>query len=327
MMQHINQLRSVVALAQYRHFGRAADAIGLTQSALSQSIRKVESLYGVPLFERRNRQVALTTYGELVCNTARQTLEAMSNVEREIRLLKNLETGHLVVHSDPYLANSLLAPALAELLVAYPQLRFTARQGYWPDVESRLLEDEIDLYFGMPPVAEHPDIEYRALDLPTPLILCRAGHELTERGEVSLAELIHYTICTPTPPAWYIQWAQHQVDELNNAVDVTDLVILESDSLAMVKTVAKRSDALTAALPSEVAEEVKHGELHVLNLKNWPTVMTGCLATRRSRALPPAAELLIDQIERAVANAFIEADGIPRSGRADAPAELLGSLA
>ena len=113
-MHHINQLRSVVALAEYRHFGRAAESIGLTQSALSQSIRKVEDLYGVPLFERRNRQVALTTYGDLVYQTASQTLDAMSNVEREIRLLRNLETGHLVVHSDPYLTNSLLDKGIGE---------------------------------------------------------------------------------------------------------------------------------------------------------------------------------------------------------------------
>ena len=314
-MHHINQLRSVVALARFRHFGRAADAIGLTQSALSQSIRKVEDLYGVPLFERRNRQVALTSYGELVYKTASQTLDAMSNVEREIRLLRNLETGHLVVHSDPYLTNSLLAPALAGLLMDHPQLRFSARQGYWRDAESHLLEDEIDLYFGMPPDAMHPDIECRILEMPSPLILCRAGHELVSRSQATLAELIKYTIVTPVPPAWYIQWAQAQVDELNQAVDVTDLVILETDSVAMAKTVALQSNALTACLPSEVAEEVSGGELHVLDLENWPNRMYGCLATRRSRAVPPAAELVIERIQQAIRSAYIEADKLPKSGR------------
>ena len=318
-MQHITQLRSVVALARHRHFGRAADAIGLTQSALSQSIRKVEQLYGVTLFERRNRQVALTSYGEIVYRTASQTLDAMSNVEREIRLLQNLETGHLIVHADPYLTNSLLAPALAGLLTKFPHLRFSVRQGYWHDVETRLLEDDIDLYFGMPPEALHPDIDYEILELPSPLILCRAQHELVRRKQVVLAELIEYAIVTPTPPAWYIQWARSQVDELNNTVDVTDLIILETDNVAMAKTVAMQSNALTACLPSEVAEEVNREELHVLKLENWPNRMYGCLAKRRSRAIPPSAELAIERIKHTVKNAFVEAKKLPNSGKNLAP--------
>ncbi len=318
-MAHLNQLRSVVALARYRHFGRAADAIGLTQSALSQSVRKLEDQYGVPLFERRNRQVTLTSYGELVCEAARQSLDAMSNVEREIRLLRNLESGQLVVHCDPYLTNALLAPALAALLMDYPQLRFSVRQGYWQEVESLLLEGETDLYFGMPPDALHPEIECRTVQMPTPLILCRAEHELAGRGQVTLSELIEYSIVTPAQPAWYVRWAQSQVDALHNAMDVSDLIILETDSSAMAATVALQSNALTACLPGEVAQAVRDGQLHVLRLANWPRVMYGCSAVRRTRAVPPAAELVMGRVETALEAAFAEADTLPSSSQDDVP--------
>ena len=313
-MRNLNQVRSVVALADHRNFGRAADAIGLTQSALSQNIRKVEDIYGVPLFERRNRQVALTSFGEVVCETARQTLDALRNVEREISLLKNLESGHLKVYADSYLANSLLAPALASLLNDFPHLRFTARQGSWPDVEGRLLNDEIDLYFGMPPDATHADIEYLDVELPSPLILCRAGHELESQERLNLAELIRYPIVTPAPPAWYVRWAQAQVASLASPVDVADLIILESDSIAMVKTVALQSNALTAALAGDVREEIRSGAFRVLKLVNWPNTMSGCLAMRRSRALPPAAGQLIERINQTLQNAFTEAQEFPLSG-------------
>ena len=171
----------------------------------------------------------------------------------------------------------------------------------------------------MPPETPHPDIDYQILEVPSPLILCRAEHELAHQKQVSLAELINYTIVTPAPPAWYVQWAQAQVDELSNAVDVTELIILETDSLAMVKTVALQSNALTACLPSEVADEIDRGELRVLDLANWPNRMYGCLATRQSRATPPAADLLVERVQQTVAIACDEADKLPASGDRNLP--------
>ena len=84
-MNNLSQLKSITALAQHKHFGRAANAIGMTQSALSQNIAKVEELLDVPLFERRNKQVSLTSYGEVVHKYALQMLDARnkaSEVER-----------------------------------------------------------------------------------------------------------------------------------------------------------------------------------------------------------------------------------------------------
>ncbi len=314
-MNSISHLKAVAALARYRHFGRAADAIGMTQSALSQAIKKIEHTYGVPIFERRNRQVELTTYGEVVNSAAISILERLDQVDREIHLLSSLEKGHLAICSDPYFSANILASALAEVMRDYPALKFSSSSGYWDKAETGLLDDRIDLYLGMPPEVKHPDLEYRDYTVPTPLILCRREHSLCARKTVTLAELIDYTIVTPLPPAWYIRWAQQQVDSLKAPVDVTELILLETDNVAMMKAVASRSDALTAALPEDVAAEVQRGDLHVLKLKNWPSSMQCCVATRRTRALPPSVEQVIARIDLAVESTFRWANTLPSSGK------------
>jgi DNA-binding transcriptional LysR family regulator len=59
---NLRQLQHVVALAEHRNFRRAADSVGLTQSALTQSIRNLEEEYGVELFERSRREVSPTAW-------------------------------------------------------------------------------------------------------------------------------------------------------------------------------------------------------------------------------------------------------------------------
>jgi len=318
-MNHITQLKSVVALAKHRHFGRAADSIGLTQSALSQNIQKLEQSYGVPLFERKNRQVSLTTYGEIVRNSAITALESIANAQREIGLLQNLETGHLMLGVDPYLASSILAPALAELLSSHPRLRFTARDVGWDQIEDKLLSDELDVYFGIAPQSIHRDLHIETIVLPTPLLLCRPDHELATQEIVSLTQSMGLQVVTSAPPAWYIKWAQQQVDELQDKFDVTNLIFLEADNIGLVKQVARQAYTLTAALPSDAETEISNGDLVVIKLENWPLEMEGCIVTKANRTLPPAAELLIEYYKKAVDSEFDKASTLPASGDKDSP--------
>lgn len=312
-MRHINQFRSVLALAKYRHFGRASDSIGLTQSALSQSIQKLEALYGVPLFERARGQVSLTAYGEIVTQTARNVVDSIARAQREIKLLQNLETGHLMIGVDSYFASSLMSAALVELLSIHPNLRFTVCSADWTKSERQIIEEEIDIYFGFPPDATHIGINLERIETPTPLVLCSKSHELAGHDEISLAQAIKFPLATPTPPAWYVQWAQTQVDHLNNKVDVTNLMFLESDNIHMVKAVTKNSHALMAALPGDVIDEITSGEFKVLRVADWPATMYACIATKSNRTIPPAATLLIESFKISVGQQFELAQNTPTS--------------
>lgn len=69
------ELRYIVAVAQERHFGRAAAHCFITQPALSLAIKKLEEELGAPLFERRKKEVALTPVGERIIEQAQRVLE------------------------------------------------------------------------------------------------------------------------------------------------------------------------------------------------------------------------------------------------------------
>ncbi len=299
-MQHINHFRSVVALAEYGHFGRAADAIGLTQSALSQNIQRLEMLYDVPLFVRQRGQISLTAYGEVVQAAARQALDAVTQAQRDISLLQNLEIGHLIVGVDAFLGTSLLGPALFRMLKAHPNLKFTVRTGHWEIFASQLLDEEIDIYIGFPPDHQLPDLTFEPVVIPSPLVLSSRHHEMAKSEETRLGDLVAYPIVSPVPPNWYIRWAQEQIEQFKDRKSVTGPMILESDSIAICKQIIRNNMALMAAMRADVQDELDSGDIVALNLANWPTTMESCIVTKTRRLQSPAAEML-ERIYREIA--------------------------
>jgi DNA-binding transcriptional LysR family regulator len=70
----LNQMRSIVVLAEYLHFGRAAGALYISQPALTKQIRRIEEILGGPLFVRRPRKLTLTRAGEVLVEHARSLI-------------------------------------------------------------------------------------------------------------------------------------------------------------------------------------------------------------------------------------------------------------
>ena len=78
----LTELQYIVAVAQERHFGRAADRVFVTQPALSLAIKKLEAELGATIFERRRSQIALTPLGERIVHQAQRVLEEVDRTKQ-----------------------------------------------------------------------------------------------------------------------------------------------------------------------------------------------------------------------------------------------------
>lgn len=118
---NLKRLEYFTALAKHLHFTRAAQELGIAQPALSQQIRKLEAELGVPLFERSNRHVALSEFGEAFEPRAQALLQQMRTARQEVRALAGLERGVLRVGASGTIAAFLLPELLAAYRRAHPQ--------------------------------------------------------------------------------------------------------------------------------------------------------------------------------------------------------------
>jgi len=300
----LRQLRHVVALAEHRHFGRAADAVGITQAALTQSIQKVEAACGVQLFERHYGDVTPTVYGELVIETARATLAGVTNMHRQLRLMRKLATGRLIIGCDPYFAEPVVTPPLIRLLNQYPNLEFTLELGGWETLQEKLIARELDIYLGFPHEAMDSHIAIETHVLPPVVVFCRAGHQLANARDVPPSVVFQFPIVVPKASRWLRQKLEALYPpEGGSRTQAPQLpAYLLTTDFGIIRQVVLHSDALAAAIPHSLEAELAAGTLAPVGIKAFDFDVPLVIASVARRSLPPAAHALLTEVRRELAS-------------------------
>lgn len=141
---NVRDLKYLVALAQYRHFGKAAQACHVSQPALSIQIKKFEHTLGVQLLERTNKSVHLTEIGRTLAEHAQQILNQVDSFHELAQLAKDPYSGKLKLGIIPSVAPYLLPHILQKLTDKFPKLAFYLIE--WPTegLIQKLEQGEID---------------------------------------------------------------------------------------------------------------------------------------------------------------------------------------
>ncbi|HEY3464343.1 MAG TPA: LysR substrate-binding domain-containing protein [Amycolatopsis sp.] len=139
------QLAYFVAVAEHRHFTRAAEQARVAQPSLSQQIRALEHDLGAPLFHRIRGNVTLTEAGETLLPIARRILAEAETARRAIRELDELDRGRVRLGAPPSLCTGLLPAVLAAFRRRYPGIQLELHESGSGDLRHRLAEGALDL--------------------------------------------------------------------------------------------------------------------------------------------------------------------------------------
>lgn len=118
----LDQLDIFLAVAEHLHFTRAAEALYITQPAVSAAIASLETEYGVKLFHRVGRHIEITETGRLLEREARQILDRVALTERGLRELNNLQRGELKLGSSLTIGNYWLPEKISDFQSRYPAI-------------------------------------------------------------------------------------------------------------------------------------------------------------------------------------------------------------
>ena len=203
-------MRSFIAVAQERHFGRAADRLHVSQPALSRQIRDLEVRVGGALFERRSSGVHLTDVGRVLLAEAEPIVtHADRALDRAQRAARG-EVGHLRIGFLGSTADRTLAPLLSAMRGAYPEVTFTLTERFWPDRTAGLEsgDDDVALIRDVPVDERWRTVtlvrEYQCIVMPD-------GHPLARRKRLIHRDLsmlagtpfiTSYDWITGREPAW-----------------------------------------------------------------------------------------------------------------------------
>ena len=184
----LRQLRYLEALAQHRHFGRAAEACAVTQPALSMQIRDLEQELEVELVERRAGAVALTEIGREVARRGEHVLAATRDLVDFARHRGRILSGGLKLGVITSLAPYVLPKLLPVLQARYPELRIELRETQTRMLVDELLGGDLDLILLALPIHD-TEIETIALFEDPFLLAVPADDPLPETTRVTAAEI------------------------------------------------------------------------------------------------------------------------------------------
>jgi DNA-binding transcriptional LysR family regulator len=184
----LKDLRCFVALADARHFTRAASAVGLAQPSLSRQIQKLEAELGAALFHRTKRSVVLTPVGRAMLGEARALL-AHAQATRELaRRATGGESGELRLGFIEVAAFGLLPRLVAAFRQTYPGVTLKLTELGTVDQITALRERAIDIGILRAPIPG-PDIETIALFRESMAVVLPSDHPLARRTSISLTAL------------------------------------------------------------------------------------------------------------------------------------------
>jgi DNA-binding transcriptional LysR family regulator len=185
----LRHLRYFVAVAEERHFGRAAERLHIAQPPLSQQIRRLEAELGAPLLHRTTRRVELAPAGEVLLVRAREILAAVDAAAEDARRAARGEFGRLAIGFTGSATYALL-PALADALRdALPGVVLELRgEMLTPAQVSGLLDGTLDLGLLRPPVRDH-SLEVEILRREPLVAVLPKAHRLAAADAVPLEQL------------------------------------------------------------------------------------------------------------------------------------------
>jgi DNA-binding transcriptional LysR family regulator len=186
----LRQLRYLVALAEERHFTRAAAREHIAQPALSQQIRRLEDELGAALVERTTRQVKITDAGDLLVARARRIMAEVEAAHAELEALQGMHAGQVRVGTMHTMGPIDVSLVLAIFHERHPGVELTVREEPSEALAEMIRDDELDLAFlSVTERVESHGLALHQLVSEELVVLLPPGHRLARRRRLRMTDL------------------------------------------------------------------------------------------------------------------------------------------
>ena len=244
----IDKLEFLLSLARERHFGRAAEACGVTQPTLSAGIKQLEETMGVLLVNRGSRFHGLTPEGERVLDWARRIVGDSRSMREEIKTLRHGLTGRLRIAAIPT-ALAMVQALTTPFRERHPHVQFSIFSRTSIEVLDLLEDLEIDAgisYLDNEPLGRVNTVPlYRE----SYRLLTSADAPLGDRDTVTWAEVTKVPLCLLTPD----MQNRRIIDRLLKTAGADPRPMLESDSMILLFSHV-RTGRWASVMPAKLAE-------------------------------------------------------------------------
>ena len=290
----MRQLRQFIAVVEHGNVRRAADAIYLSQPALTKSIKNLEEELGVQLLTRGPRGVTPTLYGDILLRHARLLRNESERAVAEIHAFKGGHIGHLRLGIANF-SISFLPRVIAQILATRPGLSFEIVDGTYEGLTALVREGVLDaVASGFPMVHRAEDLVHEELVPGEFLIVCRPDHPIVAHKQKPPRLLAEQRWIVANRPQQIIE----SLELTFRTAGVTPpKPMITSGSMSFLKAVLLEADFLSPLPRGVVRQELEAGALVTIPFPGGPVLTVEGMIYRAEAVHPPALFVLIEAIK------------------------------
>ncbi len=289
----IDKLEFLLALAREKHFGRAAEACGVTQPTLSAGVKQIEEQMGVLLVRRGSRFQGFTPEGERVLEWARRIVGDTRHMHEEISSLRHGLSGRLRIAAIPT-ALAMVAALTTPYRERHPNVQFTIYSR--TSVEILELLENLEVDAGITYVENEPlgRVSMVPLYKEHYRLLTSADAPLGDRNSVTWAEVAQVPLCLLTPD----MQNRRIIDRLLKSAGGDSRPTLESDSMILLFSHV-RTGRWASVMPAKIAATLGLTDtIRAIPITEPNAVQSIGLVVPKREPMTPTTTALVDEAKR-----------------------------
>ncbi|MBP1851680.1 LysR family pca operon transcriptional activator [Rhizobium halophytocola] len=288
-------LQTLLEVARHSSIGKAADALSVTQPAVSRTLRELEDMLGVPLVEKEGRGIRISHFGEVFLRHAGESVAAVQRGIDEVAQVQMSEGPPVRIGALPTSSTTFLPDAIASFLARRTGSQVTIVSGENRTLLEQLRVGDLDLVVGRLAAPERmTGLFFEPLYSEEVTIVTRSGHPLAAKRHFALQALANYTVLMPTRES-VIRPFVERILLTNGIPELPDTIETVSDSFGRAFTA--NHDAAWIISRGVVIDDIRAGRFVELPVDMKETRGAVGLTTQ-AQAEPSAALVLVKQVIR-----------------------------
>jgi DNA-binding transcriptional LysR family regulator len=299
----LRDIEYFTAVAQHGHLGRAAEALGLGQPALSMSLRRLEQSAQAKLVKRTPKGVELTAVGAAVLANANKLQLARDDLAREVADLAQGRAGHLRIGASPSNSELLLPQACSTLLMEAPKVTFDVAVLDNNALLPALRKGELDIAITHTQQLIQPGVTQEVFREDEFVVYCASAHRLAKRKAVTLEDLANERWAISAAGAARDRPASGSLLSLQRVFEERGLpaprITLVSDLVMFKLRAVAASDLVGVTVKANVQAVSSELGLKILPVKGLDWIRPVAVAYRKDAYLPAAGRRFIEILKAA----------------------------
>ncbi|PYE45601.1 LysR family transcriptional regulator [Paenibacillus barcinonensis] len=262
---NFHQLHIFYTVAEKGSFSAAAQALHMTQPAVTMQIQSLEDYFGTRLLHRSTKKIELSEAGRTLLPHAKRSVELVRQTDEAMSAFTQKLQGRLQLGASLTIGEYVLPRMLGPFARQYPDISIVMKVMNTTQIMDEILKHQLNFGLIEAPI-HHPDMTVEPVMQDELKLIVPAGHDLAGRGKVNLEEVMNYPFVLREEGSGTRQVMEGQLQK--KKIDPSDMnVVMELGSTGAVKSAVEAGVGITMLSPSSVQHELALGLVHMVDIR------------------------------------------------------------